>query len=273
MKRSCLLTSLLIVLCLRAAGQQSFSAIGARSMALGKASSCLNDQWSLFSNTAGLAQVKHSVAGFTYTSYPSFAPFNHMAVLFAFPTGAGTAALGMFRFGDDLYNEHVASAGFSNKFGIAALGVRVSYMQYHIPSYGTSGALTISAGGIADLTPHLSVSAHIVNINQPAISDEDAEHVPGWLVLGILLRPSEKARLMLEVEKKLDTHPTWKSALEYEVHTKLIARTGVNLHPQAAFGGMGFVTKKFRLDYAVAYDFLVGMCHQATVNYSFTKKT
>lgn len=273
MKGSYLLTSLLIVFCLHAAGQQTFPAIGARSMALGKTSSCLSDQWSLFNNTAGLAQVKHSVAGFTYTSYPSFAPFNYMAALFAVPTRVGTAALGMFRFGDDLYNEHVASAGFSNKFGIAALGVRVNYVQYHVASYGTSGALTVSAGGIANLTPHFSVGAHIVNINQPVISDEGTERVPGWLVLGISLHPSEKVRLMVELEKNIDTRATWKSALEYEIHTRFIARTGVNLHPQSAFGGMGFVTRKFRLDYAVAYDFLMGVSHQATVNYSFTKKT
>ncbi len=271
MKRRCVLVSFLISFCFPLWGQQTSLNVGARAMALGYAGACLGEPWSLFNNVAGLSKVGHPATAFTYEAYPFFPAFNRMAVACVVPTTIGTAALGVFRFGDDLYSEQLASIAFANKMGIAALGARISYVQHRAETFGASTAWTVSAGGIADLTPHFSVGAHVVNINQPKITRDGRARTPTWLVLGVSFHPTEKMYLVAEIEKSLDTRATWKSGLEYQFHRKFKARTGINIHPRIVFGGLGFVTRKFHLDYAMAYGVLSGLSHQATVMYQFIR--
>src|SRR5690242_15738701 len=84
---------------------QSVSTLmGARAQGMAYASSCLQDEWAVFNNIGGLSAVDHTAAAFTYLSYPGFKSFNRMAMVAALPTDYGVAGLGVFRFGDDLYN-------------------------------------------------------------------------------------------------------------------------------------------------------------------------
>jgi hypothetical protein len=241
-------------------------------MALGYSSSCLSDEWALFNNVAGLAKVKQSAAAFTYDALPAFSSFNRMAALFAMPIKPGIAAFGVYRFGDDLYNEQVMTAGYANTLGLASLGVKVNYIQYSAQGFGNARAVTVSFGGIANLTPQLSIGAHIVNINQPKLSEVNKETLPTLLILGVGIKASEKVFITSEVEKDLNYDVRWKSGLEYQLHKKVVARTGFNLNPQAGFLGIGLRPKKFTLDYAFQYTSTLGARHQATVVYKFKLK-
>ena len=255
------------------AAQSAMNNVGARAMALGFTSSTLHDEWAIYNNVAGVAKVDHPVAAFTSEINPAFPAFNRMAALFVAPIKkAGVAGLAAYRFGDNLYNEQILSAGFANKMGLASLGIKVNYFQYYAEGFGNTQAFTISFGGIAELTPKLLIGAHIVNINQPKRSEQTGERMPTLLVLGLGFKLSEKLLVVSEVEKDLDYDLRWKSGVEYSVHKKFVARTGFNLKPQAGFVGLGFKPKKFQLDYAFQYNSNLGTIHQATVGYSFTKK-
>jgi hypothetical protein len=239
-------------------------------MALGYASATLHDPWSIHNNVAGLAKVEQASAAFTYEANPAFASFNRTAAVFATPIKKlGVGGLAIYRFGDDLYNEQLLSAGFANKMGIASLGVKLNYFQYHTEGFGKAQALTVSLGGIAELTRNLMIGAYIVNINQPRIGHQSIERVPTLLILGLGFKPSEKLFLTTEIEKDLDYRACWKTGVEYKAHKKIFARTGYNLNPQAAFAGLGFKPKKFQLDYAFQYQMNLGAIHQATVLYTF----
>jgi hypothetical protein len=247
--------------------------MGARASGLGSTSSCLTDEWSIFNNVAGLAHVNQTSAAFTYRAYPSIKSFNSMAGVFAIPLKWGVAGAGVYRFGDDLYNEHVLSAAFSNRFGIASLGIKVNYIQYHAEGFGTKGVFTVSFGGIAQLTKMLSVGAHIININQPRVSSNDREEtVPTILIAGIGVKISEKLFATSEIEKDIAYKPIWKTGLEYVIHPKISVRTGFHINPSAGFFGVGFKPRKFILDYAYEYNFQIGANHQASVGYKFQSK-
>lgn len=181
----------------------------------------------------------------------------------------GVITGGIYRFGDDLYNEHLISAGFASKFGLASLGAQVNYVQYSATGFGTKGVVTVNLGGIAELTPHLVIGAYVINLNQPEISSE--EKLPTKLVAGLGFKPIEKVFIALEIEKDLDFDPTWKTGIEYAFHKKFSARTGFNLHPNTGFFGLGFKTKKFLIDYAIQYNVQLGISHQATIGYQFAK--
>lgn len=261
---------LLLFICVSVVSAQSVSTqIGARANGMGYASAALFDAWGLFNNPAGTAKLESITAGFTYDLHPMPSGANRTAAVLSVPVPIGVTAVGAYRFGDDLYNEHVISAGFASKFGLAALGVQVNYIQYSATGFGTKGVASINLGGIAQLTPQLSVGAYIVNLNQPTISGE--EKLPTRLVAGIGFKPIEKLFIATELEKDLDLDPTWKMGMEYAFHKKFSARTGYNLRPNTGFFGLGFKTKKLTLDYTVQYHIVLNFSHQASVGYQFGK--
>jgi hypothetical protein len=246
--------------------------MGARAQALGYTTSCVKDEWALFNNIGGLSDVKNTTTSFSYHAYPLFKTFNRMAAVICIPTKIGVIGTGVFSFGDKTYNEQVLSAGFSNQFGIASLGVKVNYIQYQAEGFGSTGVFTVSMGGIATLTPQLMVGAHITNINQPKITmDDQGETVPTKLNAGLAFKPSDKVFISGEIEKDISRDAILKVGVEYQFHKKFIMRTGLNLHPDAGFVGFGFKPKRFSLDYAMGYHVVLGVNHQATISFKFGK--
>jgi hypothetical protein len=243
--------------------------MGARAMGMGYASSCLQDEFALFNNPAGLAELRNTSFSFSSNVHPSFKPFNRMAATVAFPFRIGVVSAGAFRFGDDLYNEQVFSTAFANKFGLASLGLKVNYIQYHAESFGTKGIFTVSFGGIAELTKKFFIGAHITNINTPRISEE--ESAPTRLTLGIGIKASEKTFVTTELEKDLTHKTIFRTGIEYQFHKKFVLRTGFNFNPESGFFGLGFRPKRFSIDYALAYKPAVGINHQATAAFKFSK--
>lgn len=251
--------------------QSAATPMGARAQGLAFASATLSDEWSAFNNIGGLSKVNHLTAACTYEARPGIAAFNTMAAAVALPIPFGVTGIGIFRFGDDLYNEQIVTTGFSNTFGLASLGIRLNYIQYHAEGFGNKGVLSLSFGGIATLSPVFSVGAYITNINQPALS-EDQERLPTVLTVGVAFKPSDKLLLTAELEKDLEYTPLWKAGLEYAFYKKFWFRTGFNLQPNAAFIGLGFKPEKFRLDYAFMQTSEQGARHQATVAYRLKTK-
>jgi len=253
------------------AAQSSSTLMGARAEGLGYTSACLTDEWSLFNNIGGLSAVKNATAAFTYQARPGITAFNSMAAVMAVPLSYGVAGAGIFRFGDNLYNEQILTAGYSSTFGLASLGIKANYIQYNAEGYGRKGIASLSAGGIAKLTPVFSIGAHIININQPKLTD-DGERLPTTLIAGIAFTPSEKLLITTEIQKDLEYSAAVKAGLEYQPYKKITFRTGVNVNPGAGYIGIGFKPGKFILDYAFMHATDLGASHQATVSYRLNGK-
>lgn len=236
---------------------------------MGNATSCLEDEWSLQNNIAGLAKVKQPALAFMHHVFPDFPPFNRVAATLVIPTGIGSFGAGAFRFGDDLYNEQILTAGFANTIGITAIGVKVNYVQYYTEGVGTVGVVAASMGGITRLTPHIMVGAHILNMNQPVVDAAKEEHLPTRLTVGLGYKPSDKLILISEVEKDLEYDLTWKTGIEYKPYRKMGFRSGFNMNPHAVFLGAGFAPGRFHLDYAYQWNTRLGSSHQASVVVKF----
>ncbi|MBX2969609.1 MAG: hypothetical protein KF803_09560 [Cyclobacteriaceae bacterium] len=264
------LLALLILFAIRAGAQSVSTLMGARANGMGYASAALFDSWGIFNNMAGIARLDEPSAIFVYDLRPALPGGNRTAAGLAWPTQAGVIGGGVFRFGDDVYNESLLTAGFSNQFGLAALGVKVNYIQYSAEGFGRKGVFTIGFGGIAELTEQLSVGAYITNINQPKIS-EDGERIPTLLTAGICFKPTSKIIIATELEKDLEANANWKTGIEYSFHKKFCARTGFNLKPNTAFFGLGFKTPRLAIDYAIQHTVQLSLSHQASVNYFFNR--
>ena len=272
--RFSLISVLLFLLAESTTGQSVSTTMGARAASMGNPSSILADEWSLLNNIGGLAKVKETSTAFSFEAKPALPGSSRMAALFSTPLKIGTLGVGVFKFGDNVYSEQILTTGFSNQFGIASLGMKLNYIQYRAEGFGTKSAISVSLGGIAEITHQLSVGAYIQNLNQPKLTDD--ERVPVRLAAGLSFKPTEEIILITEIEKDLSYDPIIKAGMEYCIHKKVYARTGFNLHPEAAFFGVGFKGWRLKFDYAIQYNNALNFAHQASACYrieKFTKKT
>jgi hypothetical protein len=243
--------------------------MGSRSAALGYASVTLADDWALFNNVAGMAASTETTLGVAYELRPMLPGASRAAAAFSNPIGIGTLGAGFFRFGDDLYSEQIVSVGYSNRFGIASLGAKVEYIQYRAEGFGTSWAVGITFGGIAEITPTIAVGASIQNLNQPVIGPDD-EPLPTIMAAGIRFVPSQKLILVAEAIKDIQFKPTIRFGLEYEMTKSLFIRTGFNMMPNAGFGGVGYKAKRLKVDYAFQFSNGINASHQLSTGWQFT---
>lgn len=252
-------------------GQSTSTLAGAKAQGTGYASACLFDEWAILNNVAGLAKLEVPTVAISY-NLNSFLPNgNSQALAIAVPFNSMVSSIGAFSFGDQLYREQVISAGVANKFGLASLGLKLNYIQYRAEGFGQRGMLTVSLGGIAEITPKFSIGAHIININQPKISEDGEERVPTKLILGVCYTPGKKIFINAELEKDIAFSPTYKMGLSYQPQEKFTFRTGFNLNPNAAFFGIGFKHKRILIDYAFEYLMEMGISNQASLGYRFSR--
>jgi hypothetical protein len=241
--------------------------MGARSHAMANASSCLDDEWSLFNNPAGLSGVEKAIVAVAYAITPALPGSDRMAASGSLPALGGTVSAGMFRFGDDLYSEQVLRVGYGQRLGLAALGISVSLIQYNASGFGTLWVPGVTLGGIAELTPWMKVGAYVVNPNQPVISHDQGERLPTRFTAGIAIIPNERVMAVIEVEKDLEYDASWKAAIDYRPLGRFHFRMGCGLVPEHFSVGVGFRSSRIRLDYALDYSAFVGTGHQVTAAY------
>ncbi len=239
--------------------------MGARAAGMGFASATLRDESALFNNVGAMAEIKTLSSFFAYEVRPSLEGSNRMAFSISIPTKFGVAGAGIFRFGDYLYSEQIISTGFSNRFGIASLGAKLNYIQYRTSGFGIQNAVSINFGGLAQITPQISVGAYITNINQARISEQ--EQLPTKLTAGLGFKPDDDFIITTEIEKDINYNATWRLGAEYTIHKKVFARTGFNLNPSSSFFGVGTRRAKLQMDYAICFNRILGQLHQVSVIY------
>jgi hypothetical protein len=255
-----------------ALAQSSSTLMGARAAGLGYTSAAIQDDWSLFNNVAGLARVDEVSASFAYEVRPALTGANRMAASFAAPSKMGNFGVGIFRFGDDVYSEHVASIGIGNEIGNTSLGARINYLQSRAENFGTATAVSVDLAGITRLTSQLSIGAYITNLTQSTLIGINDQRLPTRLVIGLAFRPTEKIFAGTEIEKDIDYQVTWRSGMEFSIYKKVFFRTGFNLNPNATYFGLGAKKKNLKIDYAIRFNQLTGASHQASAIYLISSK-
>lgn len=251
-------------------GQNGNYSMGARSAAIGGASITLGDEWSVFNNIGGLAQFKEKSIFTSFKNKYAIAEFTSLALGATYPLAGGTAGLGVFRFGDDLYNEQRLNLGFSNQFGIVSLGLNVSYYQLNIESAGSRKTLMIDFGGRAELTKQLYFGAHVSNLNQAKLSTVTDERIPTIMKTGFSYRPSNELMINAEVEKEVDQDAVLRLGLEYQILHNLSLRTGFRNQPFESSFGLGFYPGKLKADYSYNNNPDLGGIHEISLSYLFS---
>ena len=251
--------------------QNSINELGARSTSLGNAYSTVNDKFALLNNPGGIGGLKETSALASFKNNYGVSGLNSMAAGALSSLPIGTAGITVFRFGDDIYNEQIASLVYANKFGIASLGIRANYVQYTQEGLGSQGNMTIDFGGTASITEVIGFGAYIRNINQAQLKDSREQNLPTLLYAGLSIKPTNKILLAIETEKDLDNDAVFKAGLEYKFLDKFFARTGIKTDDFTNHFGIGFISQKLGIDYAMTWHQTLGLSHELSLAYTIKR--
>ncbi len=248
---------------------QGETLVNPRASGLAYASSTLKDEWAAFSNPAAAAGCSLVVAS-SLSMAPGFPVWNRAAAATTLPFLRGGLSAGFLRTGDALLNHQVIAAGYAEKIGIAALGFTLQMHQFTAEGYGTRFAPTISAGGITDLYPWLSIGAYVTSATQPRISE--TERLSAHFLLGASMKVSHNVIVLAEVEKDILREAVVKTGIVYELKKNFIVRTGFSPSPMLA--SFGFSIRKGALTIDYAFIFIPGVIarHQGGCSYTLRKK-
>lgn len=252
--------------------QSIYAPVSSRVIGMGNASVTMEGYWASFQNTAGITTTESLEVGATYENRFGMPGLDLMAAGITGKLPFGHASINVFRFGDEIYNEHKISLGYATKLGIIKLGGRVNYLQYQVQDFGNQRAYSIDFGGIATITPQLVVGAQALNITQSNLMTEEQQRVPTLLKLGVSYRPRDYFMLNAEIEKDILKPTMLKLGAEYNFLKKFYLRTGVNSDSFQSFYGLGFKYINFQWDYALSNHAELGFSHSISMHYKLRRK-
>jgi len=258
--------------------------IGARSAAMGNASTMLSDLWAVHHNQAGLAGLTSPVAGIHYENRFSLQELSLQAAAFALPlAGDGHSVIGLsvVSFGYSAYSDMKVGLAFGKQLGDKySVGLQLDYLQTSIGNeYGRKGAVAAEVGLQAEVIDNLTMGVHIFNPTRAKLleyniqEEVETERIPTIMRFGMNYAFSEKVSVSLETEKDVYFKAIFKGGIEYHPIDILYLRGGLSSDPVYNAFGFGLDINSFRLDFAASKHQVLGYTSQISLVYKFQKRT
>ncbi|MDZ7717107.1 MAG: hypothetical protein U5J95_12940 [Balneolaceae bacterium] len=223
----------------------SQATLGAREISLGQATSALpNSTWAVFANPAMSSEDRKSVSFFGIRYY-GFSELTDMAVAATYPTEFGVIGAGVYRYGDDLFNENQLRVSYKNSFQGFHYGAALNYN--HVvqgDGHGSFGALGINVGLAAQIIDNLWIGAKATNINQPKYGEFNniAEEPVRDLSIGFAYQVSDLFLFTSDVYKDVRFPVSYRGGAEIKIIENLRGRAGVTTEPLTFSAGFGYNT-------------------------------
>lgn len=246
------LVALLVLAPLVPAWGQSMEG-GARAAALGGATTALAGEVWGHANPAGWATRSGRAVSFFASEAFGLAELRLAAFQYVEPTRLGAVALGARTFGFDAYRETHATLGWARGFRLGTTrrfhaGLTLRWHQVAISSYGSAGALGVSAGWLVEAMPRLHLGMQATNLNGPKLAGR--EELPRSLSVGLGYQAAERLRLLLDAHKEVRYPLSVRAGLEVQPVEALALRTGVTTEPVRFTAGVGVRLGRLAADLA-----------------------
>lgn len=273
-------TRLILLVALLLCGQQSLKAqkdnvpIGARSAAMGGASVCLDDFWSLHNNQAGLASYKQMAVGIYGENRFMMKELSQGAFGFVMPVQkAGVFGVNYNYFGYSLYRESKLGLAYAMAFSDKISGgIQLDYINTHQgEDYGNANIFTFELGMRATLIKNLVLGVHVFNPIHAKVSKYGTDRVPVIFKGGLSYSFSDKAIVAVETEKDLNQNARFKAGVEYHVVKPVYLRVGIGTSPYSNSFGIGMVLGNFQADISASRHQILGFSPQISMVYTFKK--
>ncbi len=240
---------------------------GARQIALSHSDLAQsNDVFSLFNNSAGLAQLNWREAGVYYSP----APFGLTELANGFaayhePASFGSIGIGLSTYGFELYRETQISLAFSRLITEQLFaGVTVNYKSLSIKNYGSDGIITLNLGSLFYITQTLRIGFVLQNFTRSSYGDEK-EQAPIIYATGLSYDALDNLTMNISIENEHDRDLSLRSGIEYGVMEYIDLRFGFSNYPVSYSTGIGINYSIFQLDYALFTHQDLGLTHQAGI--------
>lgn len=247
-----LLCALLLAISGAGLSVQAQAVIGAREVAVGQATSALQDtDWSMFGNPALMSEDERSVS-FYGVRYFGLAEITDMAFAGSYPTKFGVVGMGAHRYGDDLFNENRLRLGYKNSFAGFYFGAIFNYSHVAFGGgYGSAGSFGVDLGLAAPITSELWIGAKATNINQPEYGSKNDEKLPRELSIGLSYQLSDIAMFTSDIIKDVQFPISYRGGIEVSVIENLVGRAGITVEPLTFSGGFGYSGEFWAVNMAV----------------------
>lgn len=227
---------------------------GARTLALGGAGVALDgDVWGM-ANPAGWAVLtRPGTALFASQAY-GMEELRLLAAGAALPTRHGVLTLTGRTYGFEAFREDLFGAGIGRSLRLSPtrtldFGLAVRRTAVRIPDFPGRTATGLSAGLRVEALPDLTLGAHVLNLNRPALSAHDPLH--RRLDVGVAYRPDPRALLLLAASQDPRYPISPRAGIELAPAPALRLRAGVADAPRRLAAGVGFAVDGLRADVAV----------------------
>ncbi|MEN8120128.1 MAG: hypothetical protein ABFS35_07265 [Bacteroidota bacterium] len=263
---------LTLFLMLQANAQLSF--LGARSTGVSNASVTYKDNWSQFSNQAGIADIEEISIGAGFQNAYFIKELSTNALAFALPTKSGVFGVNYTYFGYPKFNQSKFGLAFGKNLGkrISA-GIQINYLYTYIEGeYGSQGLATGEIGLITEPIDNFFLAAHVSNFWRAKYTGVDEIYLPMLFKVGASYLLYETALISAEIEKDLEFPVIFKSGLEFNLVNKFFLRFGIASNPMVFSFGFGYKAKPFNVDIAFSKHPVLGYSPAITLEYSITKK-
>jgi len=245
--------------------------LGARSAGVSNASVTYADNWSQFSNQAGIANVNELTMSAGFKNAYFIKELSTNIIAFALPTKSGVFGVNYTYFGYSKFNQNKFGLAYGKKLGkrISA-GIQINYLYTHIEGeYGSQGTASGEIGIITEPIDDFFLAAHVSNFWRAEYSSPDDIYLPMRFKFGASYLLYKTALLSAEVEKELDLPVIFKSGLEFSLQNKFYLRFGIATNPMLFSFGFGYRMKPFNVDIAFSKHPVLGYSPAIGLEYEF----
>lgn len=265
------LLSLLILTSFSFSYSQGWMPQGARSSALGNASTVLTDVFAFHHNPGALGFNTQGGVGVSYENRYLMRELQSQGITVVQPLKKGVVSAGAQFYGYETFRTNRIGAGYSMKLSEnLSAGVQLNYLSVRLDQfYGTAHTLTGEVGMLAKLGDKLSLGFSVFNLGRTKLSKFQDDRLTTLMRLGAGYELSDQVLLLIEIENEITKNPRLKGGIEYTPNELFYVRAGFQGAPVEVSFGFGMKWNKFKLDIATHYHQQLGWTPSVAMIYQF----
>jgi len=241
------------------------------SVGMGNIATLSTEVWSALTNPAGLGLSPAFSVGIQHEQRYLMPELGISVLAASLPILGGGLGFHLSNTGFSNYGENRAGIAMGRRIGKAvSIGGSIDFHLIRFPAgYPNSWAVSGNVGIYAQPAEALCLGLYISNLSFSKFSNEAADPLPVVMNWGIGYKVFNNLLLCAEVEKDLRMPLRVKAGAEYYPVKVFALRAGLLSAPFETHFGMGFIYRRYRIDFAVQEHPILGWSPQCGVTAIF----
>ena len=266
-------TCFFILLSMYCIGQSSFFYTGgAHSQSVARAGTTFTGLKAIYTNPAGLAYMDGYGFDVSYDRRFNLDELSTVSVSGAKSFNGNVFGLNVSRFGFSAYNEQKVGLVYARKLSSKlAIGGALNYLAFNVNNFGNAARFTFELGVQSQLNDKLTLGAFL--FGPEVVSLTESQDIPTRFSVGVAYQASQKAKVMIDVEKIVNRNPDLRIGVLYDINEVFSINSGVSIAQSSIhFGPVFKVGEKLVITGAYSFNNNLGHTTALSVSYVFDDK-